>query len=117
LKNYSPSADHKFWCTRFVHQVSEVLPRYDLKKITCIDILLVDDTLPMVVQLKSGDQSESHAFCIFDGCIYDSASRFVLQKNEEALNWCCRSYGFECHLRVYRLEPKAKKKMKRRRYA
>jgi hypothetical protein len=97
---------------------------YELKKFTCIDILKADDTFPVVVQLRAGDKSETHAICIFDGCIFDSASRFVLYKNQEALDWCCGTYGFECHLRLYRLEPKVEKglkpqtaKRKRHRYA
>jgi hypothetical protein len=94
-----------FWML-FVRHVNGTLRKHTLKRYTCIDILKTDDTSPMVVQLRSKDKSESHAVCIFQGCIYDSASRFVLKKNEDVLNWCCNTYGFECHLRVYRLEEK-----------
>jgi hypothetical protein len=68
------------------------------------DILKMDDSLPVVVQLRGGDKSEGHSVCIYDGSIYDSASRFVLVKSRETLNWCCGDYGFEAHLRLYRLQ-------------
>ncbi len=70
----------------------------------CPDILKMEDSSPVVVQLRSGDKSETHAICIYKGRIYDSASRFVLTKNKEALNWCCGTFGFEAHMRLYRLE-------------
>ncbi len=94
-----------FWML-FVRHVNDTLREYNLKRFTCIDILRADDATPMVVQLRSKDKSESHAICIFQGCVYDSASRFVLKKDVESLHWCCNTYGFECHLRVYRLEKK-----------
>jgi hypothetical protein len=56
----------------------------------------------------------------FEGAIYDSASRYVLVKNLDALNWCCGTCGFDQHLRQYRLEAKTNKeetvKWKRQRY-
>jgi hypothetical protein len=69
-----------------------------------VDLLQDDDSMPMVVQLKALDGSESHAICIFDDCIFDSASRFVLKKNIHALDWCCSPYGFHKTLRVYQLK-------------
>jgi hypothetical protein len=32
------------------------------------------------------------------------ASRFVLVKSRETLNWCCGDYRFEAHVRLYRLQ-------------
>jgi hypothetical protein len=61
------------------------------------------------VQLRAGDKSETHAVCVFDGCIYDSDSRFALIKNKQALNWCCGEYGFETDLRLYWLKKKEDK--------
>jgi hypothetical protein len=40
---------------------------------------------------------------VYDGSIYDSASRFVLVESRETFNWCCGDYGFEAHVRLYRL--------------
>jgi hypothetical protein len=65
----------------------------------------MDDSLPVVVQVRGGDKSESHSVCIYDRSIYDSASRFVLgNKSRETLNWCCGDYGFEAHVCLYRLQ-------------
>ena len=105
----------------FVQHVQSCLPGYRLRKRVCKDVLDLDDTCPFVVQLRSCDKSESHAICIFQGCIYDSASRFVLTKSQEVITWCCGLYGFECHLRVYQLEKRDNhqgnpKKPKRRRH-
>jgi hypothetical protein len=86
-----------------------VLKNYVLKKYVCDDILRMDDASPVVVQLRSGDKSETHSISIFQGRIYDSASRFVLSKTKEALDWCCGSFGFETHLRLYRLEYQERK--------
>ena len=97
-----------FW-NYFFQDVHTTLTAYNFRRFHCIDILKADDSCPMVVQLRSKDKSESHAVCIFQGCIYDSASRFVLNKDMATLNWCCNVYGFECHLRVYRVEKKAVK--------
>jgi hypothetical protein len=57
-----------FWML-FVRHVNGTLQEYNLKRFTCIDILRTDDATPMVVQLRSKDKSESHAICIFQGCI------------------------------------------------
>jgi hypothetical protein len=119
LHNFSPTVD-QFWLV-FVKTVNHYLCEHEMKKFYCIDILTADDTFPVVVQLRSGDKSESHAICLYNGCIFDSASRFVLHKDQEALDWCCGTYGFDCHLRTYRLEPRVKTglkpaKLKRHRY-
>jgi hypothetical protein len=42
-----------------------------LKKYVCDDILRMDDASPVVVQLRSGDKSETHSVSIFQGRIYD----------------------------------------------
>ena len=92
----------------FVNHVTVCLPKYFLRKLhNCQDVLDLDDQLPLVVQLGAGDKSENHVISIYDGCIFDSASRFVLQKSLEAFTWCCGLYGFKRHLRVYQLEKRA----------
>jgi hypothetical protein len=73
------------------------------------ELLKINDTFPLVVHLKSIDNSENHCICIFKDRIYDSASRFVLVKNTDSLNWCCGSYGFARHLRIYQLVPREEK--------
>ena len=90
----------------FVQHVHSCVPGYHLRKRVCTNVLEVDDSLPLVVQLRSCDQSDSHAICFYQGCIFDSASCFVLTKSKESLTWCCRMYGFEQHLRLYQLEKK-----------
>ena len=107
LKDFSLSIT-EFWF-HFVTHVNRVLKNYVLKKYVCDDILRMDDSSPVVVQLRSGDKSETHSISIFQGRIYDSASRFVLSKTKEALDWCCGSFGFETHLRLYRLEYQERK--------
>jgi hypothetical protein len=109
LQNHSlPSVD-SFWYN-FVKKVNGSLrDGYQLTKFKCQNILEVDDSCPVVAQLRAGDKSETRAICVFDGCIYDSASRFVLIKNREALDWCCGEYGFDAHLRLYRLKRKERK--------
>jgi len=101
LKDFAPSIN-EFWF-RFVKQVNASLKNYVLVKTSCLDILKMDDSTPVVIQLRSKDKSETHSICIFDGCIYDSSSKFVLLKTNETLNWCCGAFGFERHLRLYRL--------------
>jgi hypothetical protein len=58
------------------------------------------------------DKSETHSISIFQGRIYDSASRFVLSKTKEALDWCCGYFGFETHLCLYQLEYQERKERK-----
>jgi hypothetical protein len=93
----------RFW-DRFIQHVHGSLKENRMRRLKRVDLLHADDTMPMVVQLKALDGSESHAICIFDDCIFDSASRFVLQKNIHALDWCCSPYGFHKTLRVYQLQ-------------
>jgi hypothetical protein len=107
MKDFSLSIT-EFWF-HFVTHVNRVLKNYVLKKYVCDDILKMDDCSPVVVQLWSGDKSEPHSISIFQGRIYDSASRFVLSKTKEALDWCYGSFGFETHLRLYRLEYQERK--------
>lgn len=84
---------------------------YEMRKLKIKekDTLLIPDSYPVVVQLQSKDGSQSHAVCLYKGRIYDSASRYVLIKNEAALNWCCGAYPFARHLKLYHLVPKERK--------
>jgi hypothetical protein len=104
LHNYSPTMD-SFWF-HFVQHVNGVMHEYGylLRKLKCQDVLQMDDALPVVVQLRGGDKSESHSVCIYDGSIYDLASQFVLVKSRETLNWCCGDFGFEAPVSLYRLQ-------------
>ncbi len=106
LKDFTPTVLDKIWF-KFVQQVNRVLHNgYLLKRIkTQVGVLQVDDAYPLVVHLKATDNSQTHAVCIFQGRIYDSASRYVLEKTMAALNWCCGAYPFARHLRIYRLLP------------
>jgi hypothetical protein len=88
----------------FVEHVNATVPGYQLCKFQCENVLLWDDSLPIVVQVCSNDMSESHAVCFYQGCIYDSASRFVLVKSADALSWCSGVYGFKHHVRLYQLQ-------------
>jgi hypothetical protein len=108
LKNFSPTVN-EFWF-RFVKHVNHSMMPFSmlLKKVKQPDVLKMEDSFPVVVQLRSGDKSETHAICIYDGRIYDSASRYVLVKSEDALNWCCGTFGFEAHIRLYQLFQKEK---------
>ena len=122
LQNFSPRLTH-FW-EDFAKHVNQVMTAFLLLKFECNDVLTMDDSCPVVVQILAGDKSESHAICIYKGCIYDSASQFVLEKTNAALNWSSGAYGFENHLRLYRLTPKdvkatshKKEKKKRKRPA
>ena len=83
LKDFSLSIT-EFWF-HFVTHVNRVLKNYVLKKYVCDDTLRMDDASPVVVQLQSGDKSKTHSISIFQGRIYDSASRFVLSKTEGGL--------------------------------
>jgi hypothetical protein len=81
LHNYSPTMD-SFWF-HFVQHVNGVMRKYGylLRKLKCQDILEMDDSLLVVVQLRGGDKSESHSVCIYGRSIFNSASRFVLVKS------------------------------------
>jgi hypothetical protein len=59
LKDFSLSIT-EFWF-HFVKHVNRVLKKYVLKKYVCDDILRMDDASPVVVQLRSGDKSETHS--------------------------------------------------------
>jgi hypothetical protein len=89
LRNYSPTMD-SFWF-HFVQHVNGVMREYGylLRKLKCQDIIEMDNLLPVLVQLRGHDKSESHSVCIYDGSIFNLASRFVLVKSRETLNWCC----------------------------
>ena len=105
--------------TLFNTHVNKIVKGHTLHKITCPNVLTWDDDFPLVVQLRSKDLSESHAICIMKGCIFDSASRYVLKKCLTALNWCAGTPGFEQHLRVYQLlsdgsKPAGNKKRRQR---
>ena len=108
----------------FVQHVNRVMrDGYLLRRLRePTDLLQVDDLNPLVVHLKATDNSPNHAICIFNGRVYDSASRYVLTKTMETLNWCCGDYEFAQHLGIYTLGPKigqdnsTKKKKSRKRY-
>ena len=57
--------------------------------------------MPIILQLKGNDGSETHAVTVSRNLIYDSASQYVLTKTREALNWCCGQYGYNATLREY----------------
>ena len=128
LHDYKSTIIDEIWF-KFVQHVNHVLrSRFILKRLkqAVEDILLIDDTYPLVVHLKATDNSQNHAVCLFNNHIYDSASRYILTKSRDALNWCCGVYDFARSLRIYQLQPKVteekpsvphgKKKRRRKRY-
>jgi hypothetical protein len=110
LKDYPSVVIHLQW-DKFVRHVNHVMrDRFNVRRLkTKEHVLSLDSTYPLVVQLKSTDNSDTHAICVYLECIYDSASRFVLSKSLDSLNWCCGTYDYAHHLRIYRLEPVAAK--------
>jgi hypothetical protein len=114
---------HEWRWKAFFDRVCKVLSphlgRVSLQKVKEKFTLSADDRMPVVLQLKGRDGSATHSVTVFQGNIYDSASRHVLHKNEETLHWCCGDYGFAETLRAYVLvvedrKPKALKLMKKR---
>ena len=78
--------------------------------------LNMDDSMPLLLQLKGNDGSETHAVTVYGNKIYDSASRYVLEKTQASLDWCCGEYGYNRALRTYVLtleRPAAAKKRSR----
>jgi hypothetical protein len=78
--------------------------------------LTMDDSMPIVIQLRGRDGSETHAVTVFRGNIYDSASRYVLKKSEATLQWCSGQYGFERALKTFVLQMESVQKKKRKRH-
>jgi hypothetical protein len=82
-------------------KLSAILGVVVLKKLESGFTLDADDSMPMILQLRGCDGSETHAITVYQGNIYDSASKFVLHKSLNTLNWCCGKYGFESVLKTY----------------
>ena len=64
-----------------------------------------NDKHPVVVILKGQDLSENHSITFFDNKIFDSASRKILKKSQETLDWCCGEAGFAGFARAWRIVP------------
>jgi hypothetical protein len=62
--------------------------------------LQMDNSMPMLIQLQGKGGSETHDVTVFQNNIYDSASRYVLMKLKETLEWCCGMYGYIWALRT-----------------
>jgi hypothetical protein len=39
-----------------------------------------DDSMPVVLQSRGNDGSETHAITVYEGSIYDLASKYILHK-------------------------------------
>ena len=76
--------------------------------------LQMDDSKPLLIQLRGKDGSETHVVTVFRNNIYDSASRYILVKSQAALEWCCGVYGYEKTLKTYVLKIDTKMKGKKR---
>jgi hypothetical protein len=63
--------------------------------------LKMNDSMPLLLQMKGNDGSETHAVTVYGNKIYDSASRYVLKKTQDTLEWCCGEYGYNRVLRIY----------------
>jgi hypothetical protein len=88
--------------------------RVGFKKLTEKFHLETNDSMPILIQLQGNDGSETHAITVYNNKIYDSASRYVLKKTQESLEWCCGQYGFKQTLRSYMLTVAKKNPAKKR---
>jgi hypothetical protein len=110
LRGYTPTLIQNLW-HKFVMHVNHVLrDHYLLKRLkTAMAIMDIDDMYPLVVHLKGTNNSQNHAVCVYNGHIYNLASRYVLIKHINSLNWCCGTYPYECQLRIYQVLPQVVK--------
>jgi hypothetical protein len=95
---------HERWQAFFgkvTSSLSPTLGRVQMQKLKGTFSLKTDDNMPIVLQLKGRDGSETHAITVYQGNIYDSASKHILKKTETTLNWCCGPFGFDRTLRCY----------------
>ena len=120
LESWSPAwhASDDRW-SKFQEHASRILSGSQRtvvfpKQPKVISILEMDDSMPILVQLRSRDGSETHAITIFKNNIYDGASRYVLSKTTESLHWCCGKYGFDRVLKTYTLKMNEVVKTKKR---
>jgi hypothetical protein len=104
--------------TKFQEHASQVLSHnirtVVFQKRVGSSILELDDSMPILVQLRGRDGSETHAITVYKNNIYDGASRYVLTKTKEALDWCCGKYGFDRILKTYVLKMKDVVKSRKR---
>ncbi len=72
LRDFTPIISQKLWF-KLVQHVNGVLhPSPVVKRVKTEEALLkVDNTFPLVVHLKSINNSENHCICIYQDCIYD----------------------------------------------
>jgi hypothetical protein len=61
----------------------------------------MDNSMPIVIQLRGNDGLETHAITIFRKNIYDSSSQYILKNSMETIEWCCGVYGYNRTLRTY----------------
>jgi hypothetical protein len=91
---------HEF-IQKVVKSLSPTLGRVEMQRLKGVFTVDTDDSMPIVLQLKGKDGSETHAVTVYMGNIYDSASKYVLKKTNETLNWCCGPFGYDKTLRCY----------------
>ena len=97
-----------------IQSIGPTQGRVGFKKLREQFNLKTDDSMPILIQLKGNDGSETHAVTVYKNNIYDSASRYVLTKSQESLEWCCGEFGFEKTLRTYVLTIQKKDSTKKR---
>ena len=61
----------------------------------------MDNSMPIVIQLRGKDGLETHAIIVYRNSIYNSSSRYILKKSMETIEWCCGVYGYDRTLRTY----------------
>jgi hypothetical protein len=91
----------------------EMLGRVEIRKLDGPFTIKYDDTMPVVMQLRQKDGSETHVITVCNGNMYDAASSFMLHKTEVMLKWCCGVYGYNKTLRAYILVVGKKRKTMR----
>ena len=102
------------WKQLLKEVVEKALDGYEVKKIkrkrnvkwTAEYVLNMNDRNIIMVQVEGKDLSCNHAICICDGYIFDAASKWVLRKNLEALNWCAGRHGFKTAMYLCQISKK-----------
>jgi hypothetical protein len=93
LKNFSPAVD-EFWF-RFVKHFNHSMMPFSmlLKKVKHPHVLKMEDSFPVVVQLRSGDKSETHAICISVRASPTTPSSLMLMRSSTCagISWLPRT--------------------------
>jgi hypothetical protein len=95
----------KRFISKFIRKVQAVFQnKYKLVALRNVRLLSDDTLMPLLVVLRARDGSESHSITVFQDFLFDSASRFVLRKCLDSLDWSCGASGYDCPVKVYGLQ-------------